>query len=324
MVLNTILIPPKKISAFLVIIVTLTILSPPIHAAETSETKQENTIFTHNRFLFENPYDGSSEAIQRAWEKKYITSWYYNFGPKFHVEDLHLKNGIDAKISQFLKSTEDERIKTSRKYHDLITELFIRSAMMFRLAENGWSTAYLKEAEQIFFKLADLDEEFKKCGLNFETRKNHIDLALVEALRAGTEEMSFHSLKTKATINEVLTSISDLAQRESSQSRIQTQYNSMRPDTFHRFKLGVIIFSILLGINGLPDQLAMSHALGVSPSNLALVQLFLSGFLSIYAVQKIIPRGFKGQQQYLFDQTALSCSKLIKGNTTQERAGEIH
>lgn len=324
MVLNTILIPPKKISAFLVIIVTLTILSPPIHAAETSRKKNNIIFFTTNIVLFENIYEGDNEANKLAWEKEYDESWYDDFDPTFHLKDLYLNGDIDAKISQFLKSTEDERIKTRRKYHDLITELFIRSAMMFRLAENGWSTAYLKEAEQIFFKLADLDEEFRKCGLDFETRKNHIDLALVEALRAGTEEMSFHSLKTKATINEVLTSISDLAQRKSSQSRIQTQYNSMRLDTFHRFKLGVIIFPILLGINRLPDQLAMSHALGVSPSNLTLVQLFLSGFLSIYAVQKILPRGFEGKQKYLFDQTALSCSKLIKRNTTQERAGEIH
>ncbi|MCB9024984.1 MAG: hypothetical protein H6625_01595 [Bdellovibrionaceae bacterium] len=292
--------------------IILSILLPSLSIAKKIEVQKNND--SYRNIVIPNylrPFDGTNEIEKNKLEEEYPENWYEEFNPEMHFDDIEMPLA-KTKLNEFLIKA-GERLEVSVKYRSLVTEVFVRSTMMFRLAGNAYSRAYLKELNYIFRRLADIDTELGNLQLQIEDRKSELDRIIEGAINAGIEELTYNNHRAIPIIKEVLSTIIDFGSRDIYKSQAQNNYNSK--NSFYRvsskfLSFFIISISTLIGFS----HFELANYLGVEFDNLFLSSLICSYGLSNYASNFIFPYKFKCKQKYIFNQTVQTCSDILGDN----------
>ncbi|MBK7842988.1 MAG: hypothetical protein IPJ71_04730 [Bdellovibrionales bacterium] len=302
---------------FLFYVLTVTSFFPlHIHASNSKPEKTNSVYQDEFKTYFNMPFDGIDQAKRYRSEESYPINWYGAFDPLKHVVEVEM-TVAEEKLKDFMKSAA-ERIETSRRYQDLLEEIFFRSAMMFRLAHNGYSTAYLKEFEQIISKFAELDDELKQIGLNLELRRSEVDRVIEGSLLAGIDQLNSRTSNVSPAIKEVLSTIVDFLNRSRFKSRVKDQANGEKPS--ERMVLRLILIAGLSLVSTLSiDFFQLDQILEVSKGKIILAAVTANLGLSRYLTNLVNPLRFKRSQNHIFRQMSNQCSIFLQQNDTSPR-----
>jgi hypothetical protein len=308
----------KNLFSFLLFyVLTVTSFFPlHIHASSAKPEKLNSVFQSEFKTYFNEPFDGIDQAKRYRSEESYPIYWYGAFDPLKHVIEVEM-TVAEEKLKDFMTSAA-ERLETSRQYQDLVEEIFFRTAMMFRLAHNGYSTAYLKEFERVISKFAELDDELKQIGLNLELRRSEVDRVIAGSLLAGIDQLNSKTLNVSPTIREVLSTIADFSKRSQFKSKVRGQANGAKPSERLTASLGFISILLIASVGSI-EFLQLDQILEVSKYKIYLAAFAANLGFSRYLINLLEPLKFRKSQNHIFKQMSNQCSIFLQQTDTSPR-----
>ncbi|MCB0362194.1 MAG: hypothetical protein KDD35_05715 [Bdellovibrionales bacterium] len=305
---------PMRISAkflFLFLVFAASIQSLLAFASKTEEqkTNYKYEIYILNRFDQPNRLTNPVRSVKD--QEAYVSDWYSEFDPKEHFS--HLKMPFTERQIEIFLDSNKSNFAQDEVYRNLLTEIIIRSSMMFRLANYGFTLSYTKELEKIFHRLADLDKLLNSFDLSFEERNEELSRIFSFALNVGIQEVKQESLRAEASIKEVLNTIVDFSHRPEYGKSARKAYNKERySERFvRRILVALIVHAFVLFT---PDVLDLDSILDLPKSYKFLGNSICTAIICYPIFRKFILPDFRKSQNHIFSLAGASCSNLLKEN----------
>ena len=215
----------------------------------------------------------------------------------------------------------------------IVTEIFFRTSMMFRLAENGYSRAYLIELDTIIEKLVQLHNHLASKEIPEPDIRTYVEGLFSQSLVSALKILNPKDNNSDSNIKEVLSNLIDLSQN--------TDYKLMLRTALLKANTGDITGKInrigsiaALSIVGSMPIMALIHTFGFIP-DLTLTQMTTNVSLVIVAnltVFKLLrmasrkgdPLKFKSIHKYIFDGIKDTCSLLLSPSTIGDSPNDVN